>query len=427
MGFNNKKIIGSIIMISLISNVLATNVYATESSDNTTYYDNNITTENTQDDTDQTTTNNDDTDASIIKKLDFEYEIQTMFEKYQDTQEAEKLQEAKDDTYSIIDDILSSSDYSIEEKRQLCNEVLENSKPILTITEQNDIKFNVDYELNRLTDAENLDTTIDKILSSTVSSSAKETFCINTLKLAVESGTITKDEYSLRVEKISADLEVLKEQEQEQLLAKSQAEAKAKAERLSQEQTATTTTPTTNANTTTDTTTQSSSQVQTQQGSINNYNEPATVTTAPETVTEPTTTTTSAPQNTYFNGTFYYNDTDFLALCNVVQHEVGYCSTQSKMMVASVVINRVLSGTFPDNIYDVVTQQNQFTNISSFVGRTDYASEDTIYWCQYVLDNGIDYSNGALYYYAPKWCGYMSYFENMTLVAECDGQRYFKP
>ena len=97
------------------------------------------------------------------------------------------------------------------------------------------------------------------------------------------------------------------------------------------------------------------------------------------------------------------------------------------MMVASVVINRVLSGTFPDNIYDVVTQQNQFTNISSFVGRTDYASEDTIYWCQYVLDNGIDYSNGALYYYAPKWCGYMSYFENMTLVAECDGQRYFKP
>lgn len=120
-----------------------------------------------------------------------------------------------------------------------------------------------------------------------------------------------------------------------------------------------------------------------------------------------------------------YSDVELQMLYNVVQHEVGDCSQRSKYIVTSCVINRVVCG-WGYSLYDVITARDQFTGIEPYLYRTDYASQDTIDCVNYVLTNGIDFGDGATSFYNPRWCGYMSWFENQELVGEYEGHRYFR-
>lgn len=65
-----------------------------------------------------------------------------------------------------------------------------------------------------------------------------------------------------------------------------------------------------------------------------------------------------------------------ILLCNLVAREYGsdWISTYEKSKVVAVVMNRVHSESFPDTIYDVVTQPNQF---SGYVVYDYYASNVT--------------------------------------------------
>lgn len=63
-------------------------------------------------------------------------------------------------------------------------------------------------------------------------------------------------------------------------------------------------------------------------------------------------------------------DRDIIA--TVVYNEAGYgCSDRHMELVAAVVVNRVGSEAFPDTVYDVVTQKNQY--------HPDYAEADSYY------------------------------------------------
>lgn len=405
MGINKKKLILNVVAISVLSS-LATgiNCYATADELQSV---NNIT----------------ETETTIIKKLDHEYELQNVVDTY-NTIKSNELVQAKKDTFEYIENTTTSNEYSANEKKTLCLSAIKYAvdEEVLSQEESDNLTIQVTEELEKQTTAENLNQTINNILNSPISVEAKRNFCDSALTLAKANGTITENDYNSKLKNINATLKEQKDLENQQQ-AKELADKQA-LETSFKETQMTTTTVTTPQDTQQQTTDTITTTVET---SISVTQAQVETTTQTTTETEIVQTADEASPEYYsgFNGTLYYNDLDFLALCNAVQHEVGNCSAQSKRMVASVIVNRALSGIFPSSMYDVITQKNQFTNIEPYVNRTDYATQDTIYWCQYVLDTGVDYSNGALFYYAPQWCGYMAYFENMNLVGECDGQRYF--
>ena len=121
-----------------------------------------------------------------------------------------------------------------------------------------------------------------------------------------------------------------------------------------------------------------------------------------------------------------YTYQEYEMLCAVVMHEVGYCSTYSQQLVTSLVINRVLDGRFGNSIYEVLHAPDQFTAIDNYYSPTVPVTEEVRAVVKNVLNDEHDYANGALFYYAPRWCGYINYFESKQLVAEYDGQRFFK-
>lgn len=121
-----------------------------------------------------------------------------------------------------------------------------------------------------------------------------------------------------------------------------------------------------------------------------------------------------------------YTYQEYEMLCAVVMHEVGYCSTYSQQLVTSLIINRVLDGRFGNSIYEVLHAPDQFTAIDNYYSPTVPVTEEVRAVVKNVLNDEHDYANGALFYYAPRWCGYINYFESKQLVAEYDGQRFFK-
>ena len=149
-------------------------------------------------------------------------------------------------------------------------------------------------------------------------------------------------------------------------------------------------------------------------------------TTAATTAKKKAATTTTAPK-TVKSATISYTDEEYEMLCYVLQGEVGNCSEESKIAVANVVINRVKSGRFGGSIKAVLTAPNQFTAINGYYDRSKTPSQNTRD-CALRALNGEDNSNGATYYYSPRYCGgsTAAWFESLTFCMELDGQRYFK-
>ncbi len=137
------------------------------------------------------------------------------------------------------------------------------------------------------------------------------------------------------------------------------------------------------------------------------------------------TTTTAAAKKT--SSVISYTDEEYEMLCYVLQGEVGNCSEASKIAVANVVINRVKDGRFGKSIKAVLTAPNQFTAIYGYYDGSKVPSQNTRD-CALRALQGEDNSNGAVYYYAPKYCSgsVAAWFESLTFCLELDGQRYFK-
>lgn len=125
----------------------------------------------------------------------------------------------------------------------------------------------------------------------------------------------------------------------------------------------------------------------------------------------------------------YISDDDAYLLAKIAMAETEGQSRFAKAMVIRVVLNRVESDQFPDTIYDVIFEKNQFTPVSD--GRWDEVEPDEECYLavRLVMRNtaqDYDISNGALYFEAcdseDNW-----HNKHLTKVAESDGGiRFYK-
>ncbi len=125
-----------------------------------------------------------------------------------------------------------------------------------------------------------------------------------------------------------------------------------------------------------------------------------------------------------------YTEEEIEMLCAVVEREVGGLSAESKKVVTSVILNRVASSKFPDSIYDVLHQPNQFKTIRNYYTNERPVQVSTRIAVLYALKSGMDCADGALYFYAPAVIDSIdksNWFESkLEFLFEVDGQRYFK-
>jgi len=66
-----------------------------------------------------------------------------------------------------------------------------------------------------------------------------------------------------------------------------------------------------------------------------------------------------------------YNHGDLILLASVINSEASGESYQEKLRVGNVVLNRLDSRSYPDNLYDVIHQRKQFSGICSILFRYD--------------------------------------------------------
>lgn len=114
-------------------------------------------------------------------------------------------------------------------------------------------------------------------------------------------------------------------------------------------------------------------------------------------------------------------------LYHLVQHEIGGGSLEHKRIIAQVIINRVNSPKFPNTIYGVIYAPGQFSGSSEIMSM--HPDAETIQAVDEVLDGKCqDNSQGALYFYNPKYVGgsTKSWFESLDFLFEMEGHRFFK-
>ena len=122
-----------------------------------------------------------------------------------------------------------------------------------------------------------------------------------------------------------------------------------------------------------------------------------------------------------------YTDEDYQVLLRFVQAEAGICDPKGKILVADVIINRVLSGKFPDSVKAVVYQPSQFQPVSNGTINTVKVTAETIECVDRALA-GEDYSNGALYFMNRRASGSAaSWFDRrLTYLFAHDGHEFFR-
>lgn len=96
---------------------------------------------------------------------------------------------------------------------------------------------------------------------------------------------------------------------------------------------------------------------------------------------------------------------EYEALCRIVATEANTEDMEGQIMVANVILNRVQSDIFPDNIIDVIEDPGQFAPVSRGSYKYAKASRETKEAVMRAI-NGEDYTEGALYFQksiSKKW------------------------
>lgn len=105
-------------------------------------------------------------------------------------------------------------------------------------------------------------------------------------------------------------------------------------------------------------------------------------------------------------------DREYCMLCNVVGHEYGanWVPEADKALVVEVIMNRVNSPAFPNTIYDVLMQRNQFAGLEYLVnmdGMSGYVTDSVKAAVDLYLADPTQFSHGYLYFNGD---GYRNYF-----------------
>ena len=103
----------------------------------------------------------------------------------------------------------------------------------------------------------------------------------------------------------------------------------------------------------------------------------------------------------------YFDSLEYLACC--VEAEAGNQGLMGKRLVCDVILNRVDSKDFPDNIFDVINQKNQFSVVSNGRIYEVSVSDETFEACRLELEERTD--KDILYFTAGGYsaCGSPAY------------------
>lgn len=129
----------------------------------------------------------------------------------------------------------------------------------------------------------------------------------------------------------------------------------------------------------------------------------------------------------YINPIITITDEEYNNLVRIVEAEATGLDIKAKILVANVVINRVFSNDFPNNVTDVIFQENgaQFQPVMD--GRYYSVSlTDTSYEAVDRALVGEDYSEGALFFAATASAGDGSWFAtHLRRLFEYNGHVFF--
>lgn len=103
---------------------------------------------------------------------------------------------------------------------------------------------------------------------------------------------------------------------------------------------------------------------------------------------------------------------EFDALCSIVHCEAESEDLHGKILIADVILNRVDSEQYPNNIKEVIEQKGQFDPVTSRAYYKAVPAKESIDAVLQAL-NGADYSEGALYFQksdSREWGDYQYLF-----------------
>ncbi|WP_408956077.1 cell wall hydrolase [Natroniella sp. ANB-PHB2] len=100
------------------------------------------------------------------------------------------------------------------------------------------------------------------------------------------------------------------------------------------------------------------------------------------------------------NAIIDYTSNDLEWLARAVHGEARGEPYEGQVAVAAVILNRVQDDEFPNEIYDVIFQQGQFSAVDD--GQINLTPNETSYQAAKEALSGKDPSLGALYFYNPR-------------------------
>lgn len=122
---------------------------------------------------------------------------------------------------------------------------------------------------------------------------------------------------------------------------------------------------------------------------------PETVGSPPEVIYEPVTECSKEEEIPYGGTDYCISESERVMLCNLVGREYGsdYVSIEEKAKVVAVVMNRVNSSDFPDTIYGVLTQPDQFSGYIPSESYTYQVTDSVIQAVDYYFSHSYEYGS----------------------------------
>lgn len=118
------------------------------------------------------------------------------------------------------------------------------------------------------------------------------------------------------------------------------------------------------------------------------------------------------------------NQSDIEIMARTIHGEARGEPYMGQVAVGAVIINRVLSNQFPNNIKDVVYQTKQFTAVAD--GQINYTPNNTAYRAAEEALDGVDPTMGSLYYYNPETAENKRWFNTRKFVVSIGAHVFAK-
>lgn len=159
---------------------------------------------------------------------------------------------------------------------------------------------------------------------------------------------------------------------------------------------------------------------------IEKINEIDKIISTPEPTLEPTEPQlTQEVEDFYDNMSYGWSSDDAYLLAKIAMAEAEGEDTKGKALVIMVILNRIDSDKFPDTIYDVIYQEQQFSPISN--GRFDRVepNEDCYKALEMIQLDKWDESQGALYFESED-CADNWHSRHLEYLFTHGGHRFYK-